>query len=426
MKKLVSAILAASIILSLSACGWKAEIVNPGEIIENNTEISSSEQKEEKETFSSKPEESAENEYYDEVLEVPENPVKDEEDKAVSGDFEFSESTKEISVTTAAHFDKTVNLVLPESAVIEGEGDYLKAVFSDGSELSAGWIFVHKLEETTRYDDTLYYYRNPEKSLGYISHEKAVCGECECLRIICWSDFNKDSDYLALPEEEKTFIYEYFFEINDSEVLWLSFYAKGTYNIEAMKLQEKIIANLSAESPKSGYTFENGILSGKIHPENLDSENSEVTVLKDEFVSVSVAVPEGWKPEIFENEKNSGIIFTMPWDERFETYLFVYKDDGTVYDYFYDLYSWGLKIHDHTFNEINGNFTKGVYIRVDSPSKNLGDNENWFLSSQWFYVLQFDGYVVVLHQNVRFNDDYTPFEEHEKACNDFAASIKIG
>ena len=203
MKKLVSAILAASIILSLSACGWKAEIVNPGEIIENNTEISSSEQKEEKETFSSKPEESAENEYYDEVLEVPENPVKDEEDKAVSGDFKFSESTKEISVTTAAHFDKTVNLVLPESAVIEGEGDYLKAVFSDGSELSAGWIFVHKLEETTRYDDTLYYYRNPEKSLGYISHEKAVCGEYECLRIICWSDFNKDSDYLALPRKKK-------------------------------------------------------------------------------------------------------------------------------------------------------------------------------------------------------------------------------
>lgn len=424
MKKLVSAILAASIILSLSACGWKAEIANPGEIIENNTEISSSKQEEEKETFSSKPEESAGNEYYNEVLEVPENPVKDEEDKAVSGDFEFSESTKEISVTTAAHFDKTVNLVLPESAVIEGEGDYLKAVFSDGSELSAGWIFVHKLEETTRYDDTLYYYRNPEKSLGYISHEKAVCGEYECLRIICWSDFNKDSDYLALPEEEKTFIYEYFFEINDSEVLWLSFYAKGTYNIEAMKLQEKIIANLSAESPKSGYTFENGILSGKIHP-MIDTEK-DAKICKDELVYVSMSVPEGWKPEIFENEKNSGIIFTMPWDERFETYLSVSKDDGTVYDYFYDLYSWGLKIHDHTFNEINGNFTKGVYIRVDAPAKNIGDMENWVRSSTWFYVLQFDGYVVILHQSVLLDENDVPYAEHEKACNDFAASIKIG
>lgn len=426
MKKLVSAILAASIILSLSACGWKAEIVNPGEIIENNTEISSSEQKEEKETFSSKPEESAENEYYDEVLEVPENPVKDEEDKAVSGDFKFSESTKEISVTTAAHFDKTVNLVLPESAVIEGEGDYLKAVFSDGSELSAGWIFVHKLEETTRYDDTLYYYRNPEKSLGYISHEKAVCGEYECLRIICWSDFNKDSDYLALPEEEKTFIYEYFFEINDSEVLWLSFYAKGKYNIEAMKLQEKIIANLSAESPKSGYTFENGILSGKIHPENLDSENSEVTVLKDEFVSVSVAVPEGWNPRTTETDGNiHSIYFKVPQNKN-NAIFWIYKDSDTTYDDFLANHSLWVGIDEHTYHEVSGNFKKGSYIHFDYPAFEKYDHEEGDIPSYGrFYQLQFDGYVVVAHVYIRIDsEENTVFDE--KICDEFISSIKIG
>ena len=116
----------------------------------------------------------------------------------------------------------------------------------------------------------------------------------------------------------------------------------------------------------------------------------------------------------------------MPWDERYENYFSVYKDDGTVYDYFYDLYSWGLKINDHTFNEINGNFSKGIYIRVDAPAKNIGDMENWVRSSTWFYVLQFDGYVVILHQSVLLDENDVPYAEHEKACNDFAASIKIG
>ncbi|MBR6658063.1 MAG: hypothetical protein IKL18_07855 [Oscillospiraceae bacterium] len=404
---------------SFSACGWKIEIVNPNDrVIESEAEIKPESEPE--------PEETDKNEYYDEVLEIPENPVKNEEDSSVSEDFEFSEPTKEISVVTAAHYEKTINLVLPESAVLEGEDYALKAVFSDGSELSAGWIFVHKLEETTLADDTLYYYRNPEKSLGYVSHEKAVCGKYECLRIICWSDFNKDSDYLALPDEEKTFIYEYFFEINDCEVLWLSFYAKGPENAEAMKLQEKIIANLSVKDPESYVKIENGKLYGMIHP-MIDTEKG-AEICKDELVSVSMSVPEGWEQGTLEEKGEIyGITFTMPWDERFETSFVIYKDNfGMTYDYFYNNFSWGLKINDHTFNEVSGNFSKGVYIRVDSPSKNIGDSENWFLSSQWFYVLQFDGYVVILHQNVRLNDDYTPFAEHEKACNDFAASIKIG
>ncbi len=404
---------------SFSACGWKIEIVNPNDrVIESEAEIKPESEPE--------PEETDKNEYYDEVLEVPENPVKNEEDSSVSKDFEFSEPTKEISVVTAAHYEKTINLVLPESAVLEGEDYALKAVFSDGSELSAGWIFVHKLEETTFADDTLYYYRNPEKSLGYVSHEKAVCGKYECLRIICWSDFNKDNDYLSLPEEEKTFIYEYFFEINDCEVLWLSFYAKGPENAEAMKLQEKIIANLSVKDLESYIKIENGELSGEIHPEIMFSENNEVTVSEDEFVHFSMSIPEGWKAKLIENEKNSGIIFTMPWDERYENYFSVHKDDGTVFDYFYDLYSWGLKINNHTFNEISGNFSKGVYIRVDAPAKNIGDMENWVRSSTWFYVLQFDGYVVILHQSVLLDENDVPYAEHEKACNDFAASIKIG
>ena len=180
----------------------------------------------------------------------------------------------------------------------------------------------------------------------------------------------------------------------------------------------------SEESSESFITFENGKLSGMIHPMVNTEKGGEVC--KEELVSVSMSVPEGWEPGTLEEEGEIyGITFTMPWDERFETYLLVYKNDGTVYDYFYDQYSWGLKISDHTFNEVFGNFSKGVYIRVDGPSKNLGDSENWFLSSQWFYVLQFDGYVVVLHQNVRLNDDYTPFSEHAKSCNDFASSIII-
>ncbi len=180
------------------------------------------------------------------------------------------------------------------------------------------------------------------------------------------------------------------------------------------------------EIPESYIKIENGKLSGMIHPMVPVSPERE-NVFENELVAVSMSVPEGWEPGTLEEKGEIyGITFTMPWDERFETYLLVYKDDGTVYDYFYDQYSWGLKISDHTFNEVFGNFSKGVYIRVDGPSKNLGDSENWFLSSQWFYVLQFDGYVVVLHQNVRLNDDYTPFSEHEKACNDFASSIIIG
>ena len=180
------------------------------------------------------------------------------------------------------------------------------------------------------------------------------------------------------------------------------------------------------EIPESYVKIENGKLSGMIHPMVPVSSERE-NVFENEVVAVSMSVPEGWEPGTLEEKGDIfGITFTMPWDERFETYLLVYKDDGTVYDYFYDQYLWGLKISDHTFNEVFGNFSKGVYIRVDGPSKNLGDSENWFLSSQWFYVLQFDGYVVVLHQNVRLNDDYTPFSEHEKACNDFASSIIIG
>ncbi len=193
-----------------------------------------------------------------------------------------------------------------------------------------------------------------------------------------------------------------------------------------VKEPETIGDEFQEENQKSYIEIENGKLSGMIHPAVLYSPEQEKK-FEDELIKISMSVPEGWEPGTLEEEGEiCGITFTMPWDERFKTYFLVYKDDGTTFDHFYNEYSWNLKINDHTFNEVTGNFSKGVYIRVDSPSKNLGDSENWFLSSQWFYVLQFDGYVVVLHQNVRLNDDYTPFEEHEKACNDFASSIKIG
>ena len=135
MKKSITAFLALIMLISFSACGWKVEIVNPNEIIENDTEISVSE-----------PEKSDNNEYYDEVLEAPENPVKGEEDKAVSDDFEFSEGTKAINVITPAYVQKEITFVLPQDTVYEDGGDNLTAVFSDGSRLLAGWVFVHKLE----------------------------------------------------------------------------------------------------------------------------------------------------------------------------------------------------------------------------------------------------------------------------------------
>ena len=118
----------------------------------------------------------------------------------------------------------------------------------------------------------------------------------------------------------------------------------------------------------------------------------------------------------------------MPWSDVLETSFMIYKENnlGMVYDYLYNKFSWGLKIDDDTFNEITGNFTKGVYIRIDDPNKNLGDNENWSRASQWIYLMQFDGYVAVAHQNVRLNENGEPFKEHEKACSEFASSIKIG
>ncbi len=414
MKKYISLFLILIMIFSFSACGWKVEIVNPNEgIIESESEIKQEQGEIDKD------------EYYNEVLEVPENPVKDEENSAVSENFEFSEETKEISVITPAYYPKEITLTVPENTVLNGEGDNLTAVFSDGSSLTAGWIFVHELEETTRYDDTLYYYRNPEESLGYIFHERVICKKYDCLRIICHSG-GGDKNSPEVPEEEKFYNYQYFFEISPSEVLSLDFYAKGPENTEAMKLQEKIIANLSAKDPESYIETENGKLSGMIHPTVLYSPEQE-KVFENELVAVSMSVPEGWEQGTLEEEGEIyGITFTMPWDERFETYLFVYKDDGTTFDHYYNEYSWNLKINDHTFNEVSGNFSKGVYIRADGPAKNLGDSENWFRTSTWFYVLQFDGYVAVLHQNVRLDENGIPFAEHEKACNDFASSIKIG
>lgn len=253
MKKTITAFLALIMLISFSACGWKVEIVNPNEIIENDTEISVSE-----------PEKSDNNEYYDEVLEAPENPVKGEEDKAVSDDFEFSEGTKAINVITPAYVKKEITLVLPQDTVYEDGGDNLTAVFSDGSRLLAGWVFVHKLEETTRADDTLYYYRNPEESLGYISHEKVVCGEYEGIRIIRSAGFSGDKNAAEVPENEKFHIYEYFIKVNETEILSMSFYAKGSDNIKAMELQEKIAANV-----KIGKPVLSCVSNGTGHEENL-------------------------------------------------------------------------------------------------------------------------------------------------------------
>ena len=557
MKKTMTAFLALIMLISFSACGWKVEIVNPNEIIENDTEISVSE-----------PEKSDNNEYYDEVLEAPENPVKGEEDKAVSDDFEFSEGTKAINVITPAYVKKEITLVLPQDTVYEDGGDNLTAVFSDGSRLLAGWVFVHKLEETTRADDTLYYYRNPEESLGYISHEKVVCGEYEGIRIIRSAGFSGDKNAAEVPENEKFHIYEYFIKVNETEILSMSFYAKGSDNIKAMELQEKIAANvkigkpvlscvsngtgheenlsfkmelpgdwnftdlttayfngskvaecymkcdksyddwlkekndeyikkeisgktfyvLSYEQPMLNYNDENGdfkemnkyeISEYEFHNgtheyrfvlfENKDkgeeyTEKFEMAletfapaedyitiedgkvfgmvcpfadtvinnggiVLEDELVSVSMSVPEGWTAETMKYNGNIiGINFKMPWSDVLETSFMIYKENnlGMVYDYLYNKFSWGLKIDDDTFNEITGNFTKGVYIRIDDPNKNLGDNENWSRASQWIYLMQFDGYVAVAHQNVRLNENGEPFKEHEKACSEFASSIKIG
>ena len=136
MKKIFAFILIFAVLLS-SCAKEETEIVEENEIIEESvssgSEISEEiEEEDEKET------------YYDEVLEIPENPVKNEENKALSESFEFSGPTKEISVITAAHYDKTINLVIPEDAVLEGEDYYLKAVFlTEASFPPAGFLYIN-------------------------------------------------------------------------------------------------------------------------------------------------------------------------------------------------------------------------------------------------------------------------------------------
>ncbi|MBE6900100.1 MAG: hypothetical protein E7479_05475 [Ruminococcaceae bacterium] len=432
MKKFLSVVLVFAMLFSFSACGWKVEIVNPNEIIENDTVIISSEPEEEKDIYASEPEKTEEetetDDYYDEILEIPENPVKNDDNKALSESFEFSGPTKEISVMTAAHYDKTVNLVLPEDAVLEGEDYYLKAVFSDGSELSAGWIFVHKLEETTRYDDTLYYYRNPEKSLGYITHEKAVCGEYECVRIICHNGAAAtDKESLSVPAEEKMYLYEYFFEINESEVLYISFYAKGSYNTEAMKLQEKIIANLSAEAPKSGYTIENGILSGRINPRNRSSEAGEEEICEDEVVKISMSVPESWEFLKTEAGENFGSVsFKTDWNEDYTVYLTVYKETGGVYDDYIDSHMQLKGKGENIYHEISGNFYKGSYVKINQPEfLELYREKDAVPVYGRFYQLLFGEYVAVVQVYIRTDSlENTVFDE--KICDEFISSIKIG
>lgn len=181
------------------------------------------------------------------------------------------------------------------------------------------------------------------------------------------------------------------------------------------------------EIPESCIKIENEKLSGKIHPEVLSSENSEETVLKDEFVSVSMSVPEGWKQGTFEeNGEIYGITFTMPWDNYHYASLSVYKDIGTTYDDLLARNSLWVGIDEYTYHEVSGNFEKGSYIRFDYPTSEKYDVEEDAVPVYGrFYQLQFDGYVVAVNAYIRIDSEENKAFD-EKLCDEFISSIKIG
>ncbi len=168
------------------------------------------------------------------------------ESGAESGEGESRSESGEISITVTAHtnfelknggFEPHLTLKLPADAVISGEGDSEKAKFADGSVFFTGWTFLYEKREYG-YDNPLYYYENPEKSIGYISHENLRCGEYDCLRIITTAPGEKNA-----PESD-AYYYEYFVDLNNGEIFYCCFLVQKDFDKEAIPLQEKVVASI--------------------------------------------------------------------------------------------------------------------------------------------------------------------------------------
>ena len=160
----------------------------------------------------------------------------------------------EISVTVTAHtnfelknggFEPQLTLTLPADAAISGEGDSAKAEFPDGSVFFIGWTFLHEKKEYS-YDNPLYYYENPEKSAGYVSHESLHCGEYDCLRIITVASGEKNDT------KSDAYYYEYFVDLNNGEIFYCSFLVQKDFDEETILRQEKIIASAKRPTPPAG------------------------------------------------------------------------------------------------------------------------------------------------------------------------------
>ena len=179
------------------------------------------------------------------------------------------------------------------------------------------------------------------------------------------------------------------------------------------------------EIPESYIKIENGKLSGKIHP-MIDTEKG-AEICKDELVSVSMIVPEGWEQGVLEEEGEIyGITFTMPWDNRHYANFVIYKDTGTTYDDLLAMNSLWVGIDEYTYHEVSGDFFEGSYIRFDYPRKNLGDEEDPIRTYSRFYQLKSEGYVVSANISIRLDEEWNAVEEDEKICDEFISSIKIG
>ena len=128
-----------------------------------------------------------------------------------------------------------VIFVLPNDAIIEGNDDDEKVILSDGSILYIGWTFLYEKKEYG-VDNPLYYYENPEKSFGYLSHESVRCGEYDCLRIIEIAPSGKND-----PESD-AYWYQYFVDLNNGEIFSLDFLVPQSLGDKAIPLQEEIVA----------------------------------------------------------------------------------------------------------------------------------------------------------------------------------------
>lgn len=217
-----------------------------------------------------------------------------------------------------------------------------------------------------------------------------------------------------------------------------SFSACGR-KIEIVNLNDRVIeseAEIKPESepeqtesleeiPESYIKIENGKLYGKIHP-MIDTEKG-AEICKDELVSVSMSVPEGWEQGVLEEEGEIyGITFTMPWDNRHYANFVIYKDTGTTYDDLLAMNSLWVGIDEYTYHEVSGDFFEGSYIRFDYPRKNLGDEEDPIRTYSRFYQLKSEGYVVSANISIRLDEEWNAVEEDEKICDEFISSIKIG